>query len=560
MPRKAQVIGKTSVAGSAARSKPGARQSASTLDGLPRHRIRSFCLDGATVPRSAVRSSSALRCLLGACLLAGAIPLHAQPADAATARATPQRLGAEQLRIGSRTLLERARRPAAEAQPVEITRQGERTVIQAADRAVMVANPGVVGQQIRQLPVDAVLEPAPGNSVRIRRLDLQATSAWNRLDAGRKSRYRRVDAAQRQMARAAEQALAPDAGIGDLQQLQSAVDATQRTIVAAYAQLPAQERAEQRMLVEQHREVRRASKALYGLNRDDRYPPQAYERIYENSHASFAFKRRDEDTPRCSAVLIGQRYGLTNNHCVLDEAPDEFVAVFDYEDDLDGQHRPTQVFPVADILLEDDLERGGLDFVLLELGENADGELPGARYRPQCLSLAPVKRDDPLYVVGYPQGEPRTVHDNAFVYFPHVVSAAEHAELEILVRSEFDTLEAEDQSYREGKLKEFTDSYRQREVDGAIVFEYISTRFGNQPTIGADSDTYRGNSGSPVYNRRSHAVIGLLFDGQDDLSQPWEPGWRAHEAILPITEVVRQLDVAKADWKDDPQVCIKAAT
>lgn len=502
----------------------------------------------------------ALPWLLSACLLATSSCTYAQPAESPVARTATQLRAAESMRVGSQTLLTRARESVATAQPVEITRQGDRTVIQAADRAVPVANPGIVGQQVRQLPVDAVLEPAPGNSVRIRRMDLQATTAWNRLDAERRSRFRRVDAAQARMARVAERALAPDAGVTELRQLQSAVDVTQRSIVAAYAQLPEQERAEQRVLVEQHREVRRASKALYGFNRDDRYPPQAYERIYQNSHASFAFKRRDETTPRCSAVLIGLRHGLTNNHCVLDEAPEDFEALFDYEDDLEGQRRPVQAFAVTDILFEDEIERGGLDFVLLVLGENADGELPGVRYQPQCLGLAPVKRDDPLYVVGYPQGEPRTVHDNAFVYFPHLVTVTEHAELEILVRSEFDSLAAEDQSYREGKLKEFSESYRRRDINGTPHFEYISTRFGNQPTIGADSDTYRGNSGSPVYNRRTHAVIGLLFDGQDDLSQPWEPGWRAHEAILPITEVVRHLDLVMPEWKNDPSVCIRAAT
>jgi len=151
------------------------------------------------------------------------------------------------------------------------------------------------------------------------------------------------------------------------------------------------------------------------------------------------------------------------------------------------------------------------------------------------------------------------VHDNSFVYFPFRVTPDEYIDIKLRVSAEFDSIEAEDQSYREGKLKEFVDSYQLRESDGDPYYEYISVRFDHQPTIGADSDTYRGNSGSPVYNRRSHAVIGLLFDGQEDLSEPWAAGWRAHEAVLPITKIVERLDTAAPDWRNDPRVCVKPA-
>jgi len=73
-------------------------------------------------------------------------------------------------------------------------------------------------------------------------------------------------------------------------------------------------------------------------------------------------------------------------------------------------------------------------------------------------------------------------------------------------------------------------------------------RFSSQPTIGADCDTYRGNSGSPAYNRRINSVIGVLFDGQEDLGQPWRPGWRAHEAILPISKIVSQIESVMPEW------------
>ena len=464
-------------------------------------------------------------------------------------------------RISTGELREQVRRrPQGVVVPVEITKQGGKVVLQTADSAVTVSNADAVAQQVRQMPVQAAVIDGPGDSVQLQNVQLQATKRWNDLAPAQRAKYRNVDVAQRRMSNIAETALGADATEADLLQLKRSAENTERQLVQAYKALDDSQRMEQRELVEQHAEVRRLNKSLYGLDHDDRYPPQTYQRIYANSRGAFALRARQEEKPRCSAVLIGEKLALTNNHCILEETPEEFEAVFDYEDDLDGNHLARQVFPVTAIQLSDEDERGNLDFVLLELGANTDGVLPGAAYPPQCLSLAQVKRDDPLYVIGYPLGEPRTVHDNSFVYFPFRVTPDEYITMKLLVSAEFDSIEAEDRSYREGKLKEFVDSYQLREGDGPPYYEYISVRFDQQPTIGADSDTYRGNSGSPVYHRRSHAMIGLLFDGQEDLSEPWAAGWRAHEAVLPITRVVERLDIAAPAWRSDPRVCVLPAT
>lgn len=475
-------------------------------------------------------------------------------AEAASAQDAPAKQ-----RISSDALRERVlSRPQGVAVPVEITKQGDRAVLQTADGAVPVANPDVISQQVRQMPVQAVISDAPGEAVQVQDVQLQASKNWNDRSPAWRAKYRNVDVAQQRLDAVAERALAPDASEADLRQLKQATDVAQQQVVAAYKTLPEGDRSEQRALVEQHAELRRLEKSLYG--RDDRYPPQTYERIYANSRGAFALRSRNEDKPRCSAVLIGERLALTNNHCIFEEAPDEFEAMFDYEDDLAGNQLPRKTFPVNAIRLTDEDERGKLDFVLLELGANETGALPGALYPVQCLSTARVLRDEPLYVVGYPLGEPRTVHDNTFVYFPFRLSEDEYIELKLLVSAEFDSIAAEEQSYREGKLKEFVDSYQRREDGDAPYYEYISVRFGQQPTIGVDSDTYRGNSGSPVYHRRSHAVVGLLFDGQEDLSQPWAPGWRSHEAVLPIAKVIERLDAAAPEWRSDPRVCVQPGT
>lgn len=463
-------------------------------------------------------------------------------------------------RISTSEVQQRVRaRPQGATVPAQITKQGNSMVLQTADSAVKVSNADYLGQSVRQMPVQAVVTAGPDDSVELKDVELQATKRWNDRSPAWRARYGKVDVAQKKLSTVAEKALSAEATQSDLKQLKQTVDEAEQQVIQAYQALPAAQRQEQRALVEQHAELRRLNKSLYGLDRDDRYPPQAYERIYANSRGAFALRVKGQEKPRCSAVLIGEKLALTNNHCILEEATEELEAVFDYEDDLAGQHMPSKVFPLSDIRLTAEDERGNLDFVLLELGANADGKLPGKVYPVQCLSMKPVRRDDPLYVVGFPLGEPRTVHDNAFVYFPFRVSPDEYAEIKMLVSAEFDSIEAEDLSYREGKLKEFVDSYQLRDDGGEPYYEYISMRFGQQPTIGADSDTYHGNSGSPVYNRRTHAVIGLLFDGQEDLTEPWAAGWRAHEAVLPITKVVERLDSAAPAWREDPRVCVQSA-
>lgn len=509
------------------------------------------------LPRRAIRSCGAAACASFLALVASA-PVHAQPAGRAAVAATT-----EQQRVSTRELRNELRRADRVSVPVELTRRGDQVVLQASDASVRVANPSAISKYVRQLPVRADVMRDDAGVVQVRGVELEATESWRRrwqqLPPRDKQRYSRINAAQRRVSDAADRALAADATEADLRTLDAAVDQAQEAVVAEYSVMRVETneaaRAEQRMLVEEHRELQRASKGMYGLNRDDRYPPQAYQTIFDNSRGAFALKRLGEPKPRCSGVLIGDHLGLTNNHCIGSELPDEFVVVFDYEDTLAGSHLEEHAFPVTDFLIEDEDDRAGLDFVLLELGE-VDGKSPGASYKPQCLSTELVKRDDPLYVVGYPLGDPRTVHDNAFVYFPWRVTEAEYAELELLVRSEFASLQDEQQSWIDGKLREFSDSYKRHEGDAGAWYEYISTRFGDQPTIGADSDTYRGNSGSPVFHRRTHHVIGLLFDGQDDLSTPWEPGWRAHEAVLPIAPVIARLDAVFGQWRDEPGTCV----
>ena len=110
----------------------------------------------------------------------------------------------------------------------------------------------------------------------------------------------------------------------------------------------------------------------------------------------------------------------------------------------------------------------------------------------------------------------------------------------------------------EKSMQQFTESYRKRTTsDGLDVYENFSRRWGRQPTVATDADTFKGNSGSPVYSRQHHRVVGILFAGENDLATPWTPGWRAHEAVLPVTQVIDQLDSRLPAWRQLENVCVK---
>src|SRR5690606_1527921 len=157
-----------------------------------------------------------------------------------------------------------------------------------------------------------------------------------------------------------------------------------------------------------------------------------------------------------------------NRHCVANFEASQLEVVFDYEADLDGNHLSPRVFPVSGVRF-----RGGepyLDFSVLELSPDESGVLPGTVYPPQCISSAGPKHKDAIYVVGFPLGQPRVVHDNTHVFFPFRITDREYIDIEISVRKEFPPGPQEDQAYREGKIREFHDSYKQRNEGGQTIY------------------------------------------------------------------------------------------
>ena len=477
--------------------------------------------------------------------------VHAQQ-DAASEIMRQQ--GYSRIQRPSRAVIDGLEEKDKEVISVGLEKRGADLVVQTQDAPLRVDNDEQFTKYAQRITYEYQLElKADDNtSVNVQAQQLTAVKRWQDSQFATKGNLTALDTAYQQLDQRGLEVAGAAATETDLKAFSDQIQVTKKELVSAYRVVDEADMQAQHQLIENFQEVHRTGKALYGTNRDDRYPPEAYQRIFDNSRGSLAILA-DGGEVHCSGVLVARDHVLTNKHCTDGFFPTELRVRFDYERRIDGDLLPTRTLPVTGVIPFTSLQSKGYDFAVLKIGEDGpDGNHAGDLYPVQCLSLSRVRRDDPLYLIGHPQGEPRTVHDNTFVFFPFRVTEFEFIELEMLVRSEF--LGSEDEITR---LQEFRDSYREHSENGVSVFENFSLRWNQQPTIGVDSDTFHGNSGSPTYNRKTHQVIGILFDGEDDLDEPWQVGWRAHEAVLPIEVVVERLDEVHPDWRHWNGVCIK---
>ena len=84
-----------------------------------------------------------------------------------------------------------------------------------------------------------------------------------------------------------------------------------------------------------------------------------------------------------------------------------FVANFGYQINKEtGQIRKPSVYPVTRLI---ELERGNLDYSIVELGPDAEGKMPGDHVASAPLSQQPAHAGDVLGVIQHPQGEPKKI-------------------------------------------------------------------------------------------------------------------------------------------------------
>ena len=270
---------------------------------------------------------------------------------------------------------------------------------------------------------------------------------------------------------------------------------------------------------------------------------------------------------------------LTAGHCFKSDLPDELEVWFDYVQDEEGPQPPKRR-PITELVappqerqvefFNQQFDRDLYDYAIVRFGQgdNPEGLFPivpvaschldppgppssdatpevreqaqelreewDARClrQPQCLRDVRVRRGRPLYVVGYPKGTHETVHDSGRVYLPHEVTVAEFNELKLEIEADY-----QDHPQREQILAEFVDSY----VPHPPRHVLEDVRYGGQPRMGIVADTFRGNSGSPVYERDKHCLVGMLVGGAEDRGERLLASWQHHESVLPVSAILDDL-------------------
>ncbi|WP_170378657.1 trypsin-like serine peptidase [Ruegeria atlantica] len=298
-------------------------------------------------------------------------------------------------------------------------------------------------------------------------------------------------------------------------------------------------------------------KAIYG--RVDNYPAWRYSRIFEDSASVVAIAKAGSNRAVCTGVLVAEDLVLTAGHCF--EAPPEHYEVWfgyvQFPNLTNGTvvRREIDPMPVAPALdkwpriIARDFDNVLLDYALVRIvPPDNDAHLPEAELlpgrkvapKPQCLREGSPQRGDPIYVVGYPQARPATVHDNARVEFP----------FRILDGSDFDLLRLDveadfiDTSDHSSVLAELDQSYVIEDSNAAILSwrRFYDIREGGQPRMGIVADTFRGNSGGPVFDRENdQCVVGILNKGMPDTGLRRSASWKVHERVLPATAIIEDL-------------------
>tara|TARA_R110002073_G_scaffold73085_17_gene178870 strand:- start:18154 stop:19698 length:1545 start_codon:yes stop_codon:yes gene_type:complete len=304
--------------------------------------------------------------------------------------------------------------------------------------------------------------------------------------------------------------------------------------------------------------LKELGKAIYGSALPSNYRPHVYEQILKNAESSVALVLKGTHEPHGSGVLIGDNLVLTCFHVYeKDPNPTQWKAWFDFT-----KSEPRNI-PLDEYDVTKEIFRGKahpttsqvLDFVLLELAKK-DGKPAGDHHRKAKLASTSPKLDEAIVVIGYPDRAQRTISDHAFVRFPFRVSEQDMQMVRMNVCTEFSQLPADWANF----FKQFSESYLPTESGTANTEatyfhlfrianandEQISAR----PTIGADCDTFYGSSGSGVHRRIHEGIVGILRAGEDDNSGSiYTAGWQRHEEILPITEIIAQLDEQLDGWK-----------
>ncbi len=241
----------------------------------------------------------------------------------------------------------------------------------------------------------------------------------------------------------------------------------------------------------------------------------------------------EHDSGVGTSFLVHSDWVISCDHVVRFKHQKEAYAVrFDYAAGPDGSI-PSPKECLVDEIRSPDASLG-LDVVALKLKCQKGFTTSMRKKRALRLTEKEPVWDDAVVVVGHPYGRPAMVADNARVRFPHQVT--DEVRTILWKRTQ------------EGRERELFERYYR--TCGAGRWCYFSSKdrwsMGQDsnpviPTLGLDSDTFKGNSGSAVVNAKDGAVIGVLFGSRTNFDVRDKFAFDRHEGAIPASALLEWL-------------------
>lgn len=304
-------------------------------------------------------------------------------------------------------------------------------------------------------------------------------------------------------------------------------------------------------------------KALYGV--DSIFEPTDYEAIFWQSRRVVGVG--PASGAHCSGLLIDSRWVLTAGHCLTNLTWSDVRIFVDKAQDENGPASRNNPLKVEDRWPPSgtgEASSDPIDYALLRVDGMSLAQKPMVatwlekveKNAPYCGREDPAVYREPVVVIGRQRSNPARIYDHAYVWFPfrlsakqfEVLSADTGLGLQWFVQSWFDEKDW-DREFR-ARYGQFESAYTAAE-DGSIR-EFRMNRQRRQggtgaeelkrPYLGFDTDTVKGNSGSPIYSRADNCLVGVFAGGLLDGSEFENSSWSRHEFGTPLSTIVDHLD------------------
>lgn len=347
-----------------------------------------------------------------------------------------------------------------------------------------------------------------------------------------------------------------DTSASSVEQFQSNVRLTHQEFVRQWPQLRS-DPAARHNAVRSLRSLKRQSslKALYGV--ESIFEPQSYDAIFKQSQRVVGVGT--SGNPACSGLLVDSRWVLSAGHCLENLGVSDIRVFLDipargaFEGERNIRLKVQDRWPARGT---GENFSDPIDYALLKIDETDLRSKSTAmewlekiqQAIPLCIRVEDANYRDAVIVIGRLRSDIPKVYDHAYIWFPFKVSEPQYeflsAEtgfgLQLFVEAWFHRNDW-DREF-DNRYLEFERAYRPLQGDAGRVFLMKRQRdMGERPYIGFDTDTVKGNSGSPIYSRVDNCLLGVFAGGVIDGAEFENSSWSRHEFGTPISAILADL-------------------